>query len=198
MNEIISDFLAQTFITLPFVSRAAGCVYGLPKDKDTLIPVAPKIYTTNEQNTVSCEVEQDFYDLIPDHREIGILYFEDDMGARLTASNKRYNTWSGELTLVFWGNLKRVGLAYDMSDLEAALMAALPYEVPSSGLFFGGSINWSREIGKNRNPFRKYSYDETRTQYLAPPYGFFSKTVKYTVRAARNCPSSIVLTPIEC
>lgn len=198
MNDIITDFLAQHFISLSFISRVAGSVYSLPKTKEITIPVATKIYTTNDQNEVICQMEQDYYDLIPDHREIGILYFEDEVGARVEQSNKRYNTWVGEVKLVFWCNTKQIGTEYSLSDLEKILLNSLPGQVPANGLFFGGSVNWSKENPRSLNPFKKYSYDEARTKYLSPPYGFFCKNIRYVVRAARNCPTQVYLNPELC
>lgn len=202
MNEIITDFLAQHFISLPFVSRAAGCVTVLRKAKngggEIKIPVAQLVYKTNEAGVTVCDVEQDYQDLIPVSSETGILYFEDLVGAKVVGSNKRYNTWEGRLKLVFWANLKKIGQLTTMGDLEAAIIGNLPQEIAANGAFFGAKVNMSKIFPKRPSPFAFYNYNETQTQFLAAPYGYFSLEISYTAMASRGCPTNITLNPELC
>lgn len=202
MNEIITDFLAQHFITLPFVSRAAGCVTVLRKPKsgggEIKIPVAQLVYKTTEAGVTVCDVEQDYQDLIPVSTETGILYFEDLVGAKVTDSNKRYNTWEGRLKLVFWANLKKIGQLTTMGDLETAIIGNLPQQIAANGAFFGASVRMSKIFPKRPSPFDYYNYNEVQTQFLAAPYGYFSLEIAYTARASRGCPTNITLNPELC
>ena len=202
MNGIITDFLAQHFINLPFVSRAAGCVTVLKKSKsggaDKKIPVAQIVYKTTEAGVTVCDFEQDYQDLIPVSTETGILYFEDLVGTKVIDSNKRYNTWEGRLKLVFWANLKKIGQPTTMRDLEEAIMANLPQQIAGSGAFFGASLRMSKIFPKRPSPFDYYDYNESQTQFLAAPYGYFSLEIAYTARASRGCPTNITLNPELC
>ena len=196
MNELIAKYLAQHFGGLNFVTRAAGCVQSLQLKEGQTLPVSTYVYSTNPQGVQTCEMAADYYALVPDSKEIGILYFEDERGSRVTEHTTRMDTWEGEIKLVFWANLNRSGA--ELKDLEAAILEGLPLQIGGNAHFLGGVLNWSREVAKADNPFRKYSYDEARTKYLSPPYGYFSKVVKYTVWATRVCPLAVELNPEAC
>lgn len=201
MTEVITDFLAQHYINLPFVSRAAGAVTMLRRPKngggETRIPVAPFVYTSN--GAKECDTEQDYEHLIPVSGETGILYFEDATGARVVDANRRYNTWKGRLKLVFWANLKKIGGGVTMGDLETAVISNLPREITANDSgFFGASLSMSRIYPKRPSPFVAYTYDEKQNQFLSAPYGYFSLEIGFTARASRGCPTNITLNPEQC
>lgn len=201
MNEVITDFLAQHLINLPFVSRAAGVVNMLVTEsggKPNKIPVAPLIYTLNGEDN-NCDVEADYHSLVPDGKEVGILYFEEIDGAKLKEDgNRRINTWVGKLKLVFWSNLKKVGNDTTIGDLERIILSNIPRKITANGSFLGATVKTTKILPKRPSPFDKYSYKETKTLYLSLPYGYTSLEINYTALTSPNCPTNIVLNPEIC
>lgn len=201
MNELVADFLAQHFSSLPFVTRAAGCVSVLVRSKkdqvDARIPVARRVFDTTAEG-VLCLTAQDHYDLVPDGRQSAILYFEDRAGARVTESSKRIVTWEGRLKLVLWVNFKLIGEAYTLGEIERHVLANIPVEIPASGTFFGASVKPSKTLPKTPNPFAAYTYDEAQSQYLTAPYDYLSLELTYIARASRGCPTALALNPSQC
>ena len=79
MNELIGDVLAQHFITLPFVTRTAGCVEIFKKSTKSVIkkfPVAGQIYKT-DSGQIYCDKSEDYQPITPNSQETGIVFFEE-------------------------------------------------------------------------------------------------------------------------
>jgi len=202
MNEIIADFLAQHYLTLPFVTRAAGCVSVLSKPKKdktvAKLPVTLRLFEQTEEGAVLCSRDEDYYPLTPDSSQAAILYFEDVAGAKVVDSNSRYLTWEGRLKLVLWTNFKLIGDELTLGDLEASLLANTPAAISASGALLGATVKPTRIFPKVPSPFSSYSYEEAQRQYLTAPYGYTAIELTYTARAARGCAANIVLNPVVC
>lgn len=202
MNGIIADFLAQHYLTLPFVTRAAGCVSTLSKPGKnksvTKIPVAMRVFEETPTGPTLCIGDEDYHALTPDSSQAAILYFEDVAGAKVIASNSRYLTWEGRVKLVLWVNFALIGAEFTLGELEASILANTPTELTASGALYGAIITPSKIYPKLPSPFEAYSYDEAQRQYLTAPYGYTSMEITYKARAARGCGANIVLNPVVC
>lgn len=202
MDDIIADFLAQHLINLPYVSRAAGLVTVLATKvggKPRKIPVATLVYKSEEGTVTNCDITKEYHNLVPDGRETGILYFEEVEGAKLKEDgNRRINTWTGKLKLVFWANLENIGNDITIGDLEMGLLSNVPRNISANGSLLGATVKTTKILPKHPSPFEKYTYDETKTLYLTLPYGYTSLEISYKALSSPNCPTNIVLNPEIC
>lgn len=201
MNEIVAEGLAQALIDLPFLSRVCGCVTRVKKiitsDNVKTFPATKVLHKSVVGGTSECVVTGDYYEMIPDDNEIGMLYFE-DLGANVVDSTSRYNTWKGRLKMVVWLNMKRIGGDNGPGVLIGAVLKAVPSSIDISGRFLGGTIKPSKIDPKSFNPFAYYSYDEARQQYLMYPFDYFSIDLAYVARTSKNCETTVVINPESC
>lgn len=139
--------------------------------------------------------------LTPDSTKKGLLYFEENgnviPGRRLSSGFYQYK--SG-LALVVWINRKKVtGGTYDeltktaLGQIQAKISTPVPGEVGFQNL-----IVKTEFIRQDASIFSRYTYDETVTQYLRPPFEFFAIgiTVSFYSRAA--CAPELILNPDNC
>jgi len=199
MNEIIADFLAQHFINMPYVTRAAGCVqmrkYKGKGGAEKRVPAASKVYQQLQPEEIRCD--PDSLDLVPQSRETGILYFE-DKGAKNTNSNKRMDTWEGKLELVYWANFKKIGADTSIGDLQGNILQNLPQNIAASGALISATVKPSRIMPKRPSPFDPYTYDEAATQFITPPYDYLHIEISYKALTLAGCATNIILNPDEC
>lgn len=200
MNEHIADILAQHFISLPAVSRAAGCVRTLKKQVQNAVkefPAAPLVYTAAVPGQIVCEKTEDYYEITPNSSERCIIFFE-DLGATNQKQDKVKAFWKGKLRLVCWSNTKLLGEQSEVGLLQRSIIAAVPASLAPASFFFGGSFQ-TTEIEPNRpSPFDKYDLQEEKTQFLMNPYEHFSLKIEYVAITAVNCPVNIVVNPEIC
>lgn len=201
MNAILADALASTLSSLNFISRAAGCVDVLSRplgnDKFQKIPASKVIHKDAVASVIDCNNTADYYDLVPTNEEIGILYFE-DLGARSTATTASGTVWKGSLQLVCWLNYNRIGTVNAPGTIQQAVRSAIPQYISQSGYFLGGTIKVSQEPRKSSNPFKKYDYDELKTQYFMHPFDYFTMIIQYTTVISKECPVTVDITPLPC
>lgn len=189
MNDIIADILAKKLAGLGFVSKAAGLVYDLKtksKGIDKIFPAATKVYINSE----ACSDESVYKDLIPNSKDTGILYFE-DLDSDLVYKTDVYEQWKGSLKLVGWFNVldvcQKINLFHSIHDINCLIKNVIEEGLSDTDAIFESSIGITKHYSKRRNPFLRFSYDETQTQYLIHPFDFFSFKVDYTVFAKCNC-----------
>lgn len=200
MNEKIAAILANQYIQLGFISKSAGCVQEYKKHSKEAgtktFPIARTYYRQTPSGEVVCPVIEAYEDVAPNTSEIGIIYFE-DLGSRVVKSNARMDTWKGNLKLVCWLNLKKIG-EKSPGILQDAVMNHLTPDLEADPFIFGGKLKFTETYPKRPSPFDKYSYDEKQTQHLVHPFDYFSLKVSFTIYAAKNCPLFIELNPIVC
>lgn len=215
MNEYLADILAQHYINMPFITKSSGIVKTFlkpqKKGKALKIPVANRCFTStltatefpelgsNGVNEIVCNSSSDFYAMQPSSEQLGILYFE-DLGADKVSSDRRYTTWKGSLKLVCWLNMKKIGVDNKVSTLSLAVASNTPFLIVPSGTFLGGTLEAVKHYPKTPNPFQKYDYDETQTQFITNPYDYFSIKLDFLVRTVNGwaCPDLIRIQPSAC
>lgn len=201
MNELIGEMLAQHYINLPFISKAAGCVQEIikpsKKASNGTIPVVNHVYRKNEDNGISCDIAKRYHDVVPSSSETGIVYFE-DFGAKAIEERRAHTVWRGRLKLVCWLNMDKIGEDNEVGDIAMALMHHCPNYLAQQGKFLGGFASVSELLPKRPSPFDKYAYDEKATQFLMYPYQHHSMMVQYECNVAEGCATNIIVNPIVC
>lgn len=212
MVERLADILAQHFIGLSFISKAAGAVQTLKKPladgKTARLPIARKVYRKGIGSMevgaffqvgadVVCDSSQPYYDIMPNTDETGIMYFE-DLGAKATANNARFTTFTGSLRLVCWLNMKKIDPAIEGYQLLEAVLANLPQAVTPDGYFLGAKLKTAQIAPKRPTPFDIYDLNEAQRQFANYPYDYFSATLEFVVIVSNSCAANITLNPITC
>ncbi len=199
MTSYIADLIAQSLISLEFITKAAGVVQEiqvpLKGGKTLRIPAAPTVYTSGDRP--ECGTGADYYTLVPDTAETGIAYCE-DLGATVTESNGIRQTLEGSIKLVCWLNMKKIGYPNTITDLASAVFGAVPRAVAAGSSVLGGSLRLASQYSRNSNPFERYDYDEAQTQHLILPYNYFSLKLTYKIYIPTNCQIEITLNPESC
>lgn len=192
MNKEIAHILKERLASnggLPFVEVLAGLAQTVEykqenSDGNPITKRMPVGYdaTTPEGCTVSPERA-----LIPDSTRKGILYFE-DLGAtfidRVSGGHMRYRS---TLVLVCWMNRALlVGDHYAeiTSHCVTTILGKLNIRRPKNEPPFSRmAVTPGRILQQNASVFSRYTYDETVTLYLRPPYEFFGMelTVDYCI-----------------
>ena len=137
--------------------------------------------------------------MIPDSSNVGILYFEDGGTLPNGRKNQRYN-YVSNLTLICWINRARV-LTNSYSEISAMAINEIINKIgaeqnPTNESFFTGLfIEVVRIPKQDAGLFSKYTYDETLTQYLRPPFEFFGIEFKCSYSINPSCIDEISVEP---
>lgn len=139
----------------------------------------------------SCQVSPERA-IIPDSQKKGILYFE-ETGTNVSSYRKlKGGEYSSNLTLVCWVNKAQLG--YDTTEEITAILVSLLLDAlvtnnnrDNVGSFIGIHITPTRINTQDNSVFNKYTYDEEATQYLRPPFEYFSIMINVTYKLNPNC-----------
>lgn len=192
MNKEIAHVLKERLAVnggLPFVDVLSGLAQRVSyqetnADGNPITKAMPVSYdnTTADSCTVSPERA-----LIPDSSKKGILYFE-DMGSvfvdRLSGGAMRYRS---TLVLVCWMNRARlVGDGY--TEITSYCVGTILKKIAPPNFinvppFVRMRVTPGRILPQDAAVFSRYTYDETITQFLRPPFEFFGMelTVDYGI-----------------
>lgn len=188
---------------LSFVDVYAGLVQTVEyrdgsSDATTLVKRMPVSYNTNIDPSCGVSPEKA---LVPDSSKKGIVYFEDNGTSFLDRGTGGMLRFRGRVTLVLWINRARVtGNTYQ--DITAYCVAKILSKMKVKTLLNDG--NFSRlqvmpgNISQTPAVFSRYTYDESITQYLRPPFDFagIELTVDYSVNP--SCIDEIMLNQKVC
>lgn len=199
MNKPLSLVLLAAIGDLPYIDRKSGIVQVISKkikvsDSEFVIkkyPVSTIADLASCQNNTNAYTA---YDMIPNSKLKGLLYFEDNgttiLGRR--SSSQQYNS---NMRLVCWLNTKNIkGTGADLT-LGAKVMNNLIQLLTASSFNSEPFINILVKVTKipemNADIFSPYTYDETVTQYLMSPFDFFAIDLNISFYLPRNCPIEI-------
>ena len=135
--------------------------------------------------------------LIPNSKKKGIIYFEDAAGITairdLSGGRKLYRA---SLIMVVWLNRRKIS-ADDYSNIASAAYSTIEQKlrVPRTGENEIKNISLTR-FRQGPEIFAKYTYDETETQFLRPPFEYFA--VDVTVNFVSVCKPEICITENNC
>jgi len=172
----ISNILAEKLNGLEYLEKiGAESVSTLTvsiKNKDRIFPACRQVYLKGEL----CEPSETYKELAPNDKYKAIVYFE-DLGTKRTKKLSSGELMLTTLRLVAWLQLHEscnnriVGKTKD--DIIAEIINVVSgYILEPSGIVTIESIEPPRPT-----PFERFTYDETRTQYLISPYDYFSLKV---------------------
>lgn len=185
----IGDIIIGKINTLPFVDSTAiaGVVKPIkykskPKTGTT---VTEKIFPASCRTTFAeCESGR-YKSLVPDSSKKSVIYLE-SKPARLLSRTGPLSVWQASYDLICWLNMPKLGFegcSYSATAITSILseLPDKPFNVPNK--YQRVSIRVTGEGSKQDDPFLKYKYDETITQYLMYPFDFFvlNITVDFTV-----------------
>lgn len=190
MNEKIASILKSKIEALPFVDKIAGLVRPvkielLDKDNKSVLKTFPVASDISNEACISGQ----YKDLIPDSKYRSIIYFEDN-GITLTARNNRWVSFNSRLTLVGWLNLK---MLFDCqtytgsTECILSILSELPENPFSEDIFREIRIIALSEVTKSNAIFSRYTYDETKTQYLLYPFNYFALNMSVEFKINLAC-----------
>lgn len=183
MNKEIASILKGRLLAnggLPFVDSISGLAQRVTykevnADENQVTKSMPVSYDNSTAQGCSTTPEKA---LIPDSSKRGLLYFEDNGAVfvdRLAGGAFKFRS---SLTLVCWMNKARlVGESYSeiTSYCLATILSKLGIsQITNSGNFERIVVTPGRVLPQDASVFARYTYDETTTQYLRPPFEFFA------------------------
>jgi len=126
-------------------------------------------------------------DLIPDDTKKSIIYFEDLGGAIFQGKERNNLEFTSRIRLVGWLNLKKLGQTD--CGVTAKVVAHLITRLESSKKenydpFTRLSISVQSQVSKQPSIFARYTYDQTRKQFLIFPFDYFA--IDFIVRYSIN------------
>jgi hypothetical protein len=140
------------------------------------------------------------YPVIPDNSRRGLCYFEDG-GVSYIERKRNMLRFRAMVTLVVWTNrAKWAGNTY--AEVSAACMASVIDRVSNANpvnteIFKTLVVTPGRVAPQDSAIFAKWTYDETVTQFLRPPFEFFSITFTCDFYISNDCISQLTkLDPI--
>tara|TARA_R110000787_G_scaffold97665_4_gene201321 strand:+ start:19234 stop:19776 length:543 start_codon:yes stop_codon:yes gene_type:complete len=174
------DELAKHFNTSTFFTKTAGLIKVLSVKNNGQVkkfPASLKVYQNN-----LCTVLSDYVDLIPNSGEKAIVYFELDQSA--IHVKKNITLFSGEITSVIWYNSELLPTENLDKLLFLTVSGLLRDFKTDDALFIASKLKITQEPLKQ--PFLKFSYSETDTQYTTHPFGFKTYSIRYSF-CTKNC-----------
>jgi hypothetical protein len=200
MNKEIANILKGRLAEgagLPFVQDMAGLVQTVEyrETNSDGNPVTKRMPVSYDTNIVpGCIISPEIA-MVPDSNKKGLLYFE-DLGCsyvdRVSGGALKYQS---RLVLVCWMNRARItGDHYDEITAPALMQVIKklrPGKLGNEGIFSRFSVTVGRILPQDKAIFSRYTYDESITQYLRPPFEFFGMEVLTSFAVHPDCAAPI-------
>lgn len=201
IKSICRDLLGRLIVNgkLPFIDVYSGLVQTvttkIPNADGVMIPKRMPV-SYNVIGDESC-LKSPERALIPDSSKKGIIYFEDNGGISpvrdLSGGRKVYRT---TLIMVVWLNRRKI-TGDDYSNVSQSAYHEIVKKLRTDKTGENKIINMSfSRFRQEPNIFARYTYDETETQYLRPPFEYFA--VDLTVNFISTCQPEICINPNNC
>lgn len=204
MNTIVANYLKGIIEPLAFTERVAG----MTRTVSMTQPAAAGVGLVVKKFPVSCEVSHrdcisnKQHHLVPDSNLRSLIYFEDD-GASPNGKTARGLSFQGNIRLVCWMNLNKLGQtscsasALAIGQLVKLLNAVV--NVNGQSPLNSIRIEGISIVRKDASIFSRYSYNETQAQYLLYPYDYFALDLTVTYEIPFDCINDDwVTTAITC
>lgn len=190
MNKEISKILRDRLREnggLPFVNKYAGLVQVVTDIKPNDETNVRRRYPVSTETVVNDACHSNEEIMTPDSAMKGILYFEDNGVQKIESVRGKFQ-YISNLTLIVWINRQRVTSNF-YSEITAIAIQMILEKLgveknpESDSMFTGIQVSLNRILSQDSSIFAKYTYEETVTQYLRPPFEFFglSLSVKYGI-----------------
>lgn len=197
MTIEIGDIIVDRIKTLPFIDKYAGVVKVVTyKAKNTSGGFEKKTFPASCRTTLEeCESGR-YKDLVPDSTKNSVLYLE-DKGARIIRQVGSRVYWKSSYDLIGWLNMPKLGFTgCSYSGIAiSGIISRFPVKPFNSGIFSTVAIRVTGVPGRTTNPFSKYSYDESITQFLMYPYDFFVLNIDVDYFVDQRCLTPETLNP---
>lgn len=190
MTNEIGDIIKDKLSALTFIEKLAGVVKTITisgQDKDNRVykqsfPVACNM------SFEDCTNGSRYQDLVPNSKLKSIVYLE-DQGIRKNGVNGANTVYVASFLLVGWLNLKKLGeSSCSISGLVvASILKTLNVQPFNEGIYQRIRIEDLGQNPQSNIPFNKYSYDESKTQYLMYPFDYFSIPLQVTFELNTAC-----------
>jgi hypothetical protein len=189
MIHTIGEILRDKIKNFSYVNKIAGVVQtAVDKGTDGKVdrfPVACNVIGADCE-----EVGGRLLDLIPDDTKKSIFYFEDLGGAVFQEKKGDDLEFISRIRLVGWLNLKKLGQTD--CGITAKVVAHLITRMESTNQinytpFTRLTIKVQNQVSKQPTIFSKYTYAQTKAQFLIFPFDYFAidLIVKYSIN--KNC-----------
>ena len=201
ITEILQNKLIEA--DLKFVDNIAGLVQRVEKKeasgKVNYIPVAWSAKTSNGEN-IPCKGPG--IEILPDQNIKGFIFFEESAPTINTGSDSRGNIiFENQFNLICWLNRDKItGESYKSINSKAQMLIINALKTDNFinvDPFMNLKIELLRIAPTDSNIFRNYTFDEQRTQYLTPPFEYFSLNFRARFSVS-NCIDELILNPKEC
>jgi len=198
MNTTIASYLKdQILADVTWADRVVGMVRTLTFEQvpDGGAKIVKRI-------PISCDLQASQRDcisnkqhhVVPDQKLQALIYFEDG-GASPTDRSTRGIIMTSTIKLICWLNLNRLGqTSCSASALAEIQLIELLDRLPPVNLnaAYGVPLNGVKVVQisvdqKDARIFSKYTYDESKSQYLIYPYDYFALTLRVQFEVPRGC-----------
>jgi len=188
MIHTIGEILKGKIAGFSYVDRLAGVVQTAVDKSDK--GIINKFPVACDVNGVSCDEGGRIKDLIPNDAKKSVIYFEDLGGSLFQTKSGNDLKFTSRIRLVGWLNLKKLGK--DDCSVTAKVVAHLITRMESTKEinyppFTRLKIKVLNQVPKSAAIFSKYTYAQTRAQFLIYPFDYFAIDFLVTYSINKNC-----------
>lgn len=204
MTRQIADILRKKLNGLVFLDKIAGLVQTVERTQPTEIETAfavTKFPSSADTNIEDCFRKGCYKDLVPNSKNKGILYFENN-GIRITGMDKGFYQYQANLRCVVWVNNKLIQGTADCESITPQMITyirkALEVGYFNDGDFSKIRITATGIIENEYRIFDKYTYPQEALKYIFWPYEAFAIDFSVSFQIHSNCLPEIILNPDIC
>ena len=205
MNKELSKILRERLQEnggLPFVERYAGLVQTVEKiDIDVNQNNVRKRFPVATESVLNGVCNSNEIIMTPDSSVKGIIYFEDGGTTPMGRKGSRF-LYSSNLTLVCWINRAKV-VSNIYSEITGIAIQNIIKKMrvdenpENVSIFTGMTVSVVRILPQEASIFSRYTYDETVTQFLRPPFEFFALGLQLKYSINESCVEPLTITNEE-
>jgi hypothetical protein len=189
MNNKIANIVVDYIKDITWVDKLAG-----------MTQIAKINVKSGENNVVktfpiSCQMSYDslckdgcYDELAPNSNYKSVVYFEEgSFSFTRQEGNKMY--YESSLRLVAWLNYKKIGSGGcgTTGDFIIDIIKELPTIPVNVGHIFGLRTWVASQVPRSFDIFAKYTYNESKTQFLMMPYDYFALDLRATFYIIPEC-----------
>lgn len=201
LSKILRDRLQEDG-GLPFVERYAGLVQTVERiDIDLNQNNIRKRFPIATESVLNGVCSSNEIIMTPDSSIKGIIYFEDGGTLPIGRVGNDYKFVSN-LNLICWINRAKV-VSNIYSEITGIAIQNIIQKLridqnPETVSFFKSlTVSLVKIQPQEASIFSRYTYDETETQYLRPPFEFFSLAIQLKYSINNKCVEPLNITDEE-
>lgn len=202
MINDIGNIIIEKISALTWLDKYTGVVkiaqYNQPTEDGRVIKKSFPI--SCKDSDPDCSVISKYQEFCPDNKKKSVLFLEDKY-VRFVKREGDLFFFQASYDMVAWLNIPLLGESQcSISSLALlSVFSALPSIPFSSGVYQRVSISPLGQESKARNPFAKYSFDESINQFLIYPYDYFILPINVDFVVNRKCIDEWILNdPNNC